>query len=566
MQSIGFFFFFQAEDGIRDADVTGVQTCALPISPAAAVTGPEQQPGTDTIMARLVSGSIRTSPRSASGSQTALAVAATDRGGKELSGRRTAATTLSLVGSIRETVSSTEFSTQTAWPVNAMSTGCRPTVIRSTTRLRPGSTLETTLWLAWSLSTSHTDPAPYAIATTPPRPVPGTGIRSVTRLLAGSTRASDTRGSSIAETSVSSASAHTEPPPTAGTVSASPSGIRTSATTRPSGPRGRVARGAVVAGGPVVAGAAVVALVGAVVAPGAAVCDQGRCTASSPVVTSTSTSPTAAPVSRHRRRRCRLRGIALGTGAGSALPVAETSTVRDASAVHQDCCQSRFRCAYAGVPGPRSCVPAGFADAGGVAHGGSADAGGAGPGAAAAAGSGWVSSPATGKTGSRLGSPRRRRDRSARTPRPTSTTTATPAALARTSTGSPRISTGVRSRPCSIAVCESLMSLATSGWPGSSACTRCRSGSERLYHCRSIASSAWRYARPASPSVAETCALRSSSFTIEAGTAKFRPESSRPVLGSTDSAVATPTTLPCSSSTGPPLLPWVMPASVCRTV
>ena len=27
----GVFFFFQAEDGIRDYDVTGVQTCALPI-------------------------------------------------------------------------------------------------------------------------------------------------------------------------------------------------------------------------------------------------------------------------------------------------------------------------------------------------------------------------------------------------------------------------------------------------------------------------------------------------------------------------------------------------------
>ena len=27
-----FFFFFQAEDGIRDHCVTGVQTCALPIS------------------------------------------------------------------------------------------------------------------------------------------------------------------------------------------------------------------------------------------------------------------------------------------------------------------------------------------------------------------------------------------------------------------------------------------------------------------------------------------------------------------------------------------------------
>src|SRR5256884_8744180 len=28
-----YFFFFQAEDGIRDVAVTGVQTCALPICP-----------------------------------------------------------------------------------------------------------------------------------------------------------------------------------------------------------------------------------------------------------------------------------------------------------------------------------------------------------------------------------------------------------------------------------------------------------------------------------------------------------------------------------------------------
>src|SRR5439155_13632629 len=28
---LSFFFFFQAEDGIRDGHVTGVQTCALPI-------------------------------------------------------------------------------------------------------------------------------------------------------------------------------------------------------------------------------------------------------------------------------------------------------------------------------------------------------------------------------------------------------------------------------------------------------------------------------------------------------------------------------------------------------
>src|SRR5690348_17646670 len=32
------FFFFQAEDGIRDGRVTGVQTCALPILPAGVVS------------------------------------------------------------------------------------------------------------------------------------------------------------------------------------------------------------------------------------------------------------------------------------------------------------------------------------------------------------------------------------------------------------------------------------------------------------------------------------------------------------------------------------------------
>src|SRR2546430_13388686 len=31
MFTLYFFFFFQAEDGIRDLTVTGVQTCALPI-------------------------------------------------------------------------------------------------------------------------------------------------------------------------------------------------------------------------------------------------------------------------------------------------------------------------------------------------------------------------------------------------------------------------------------------------------------------------------------------------------------------------------------------------------
>src|SRR6267143_4456440 len=35
-----FFFFFQAEDGIRDGTVTGVQTCALPILVGNGINGP----------------------------------------------------------------------------------------------------------------------------------------------------------------------------------------------------------------------------------------------------------------------------------------------------------------------------------------------------------------------------------------------------------------------------------------------------------------------------------------------------------------------------------------------
>src|SRR2546429_6018017 len=35
------FFFFQAEDGIRDVAVTGVQTCALPISLTRWRSGPQ---------------------------------------------------------------------------------------------------------------------------------------------------------------------------------------------------------------------------------------------------------------------------------------------------------------------------------------------------------------------------------------------------------------------------------------------------------------------------------------------------------------------------------------------
>src|SRR5699024_11555995 len=42
--SFSFFFFFQEEDGIRDRNVTGVQTCALPIYRGAENRGCQHPP------------------------------------------------------------------------------------------------------------------------------------------------------------------------------------------------------------------------------------------------------------------------------------------------------------------------------------------------------------------------------------------------------------------------------------------------------------------------------------------------------------------------------------------
>src|SRR5437867_13435274 len=57
---LGFFFFFQAEDGIRDRTVTGVQTCALPISPRRCVS-----PGAARDLRRAARRGSRTTPRRA---------------------------------------------------------------------------------------------------------------------------------------------------------------------------------------------------------------------------------------------------------------------------------------------------------------------------------------------------------------------------------------------------------------------------------------------------------------------------------------------------------------------
>src|SRR5258706_4279358 len=46
------FFFFQAEDGIRDWSVTGVQTCALPIYVVVEWIGRSQKNGQDCALIR----------------------------------------------------------------------------------------------------------------------------------------------------------------------------------------------------------------------------------------------------------------------------------------------------------------------------------------------------------------------------------------------------------------------------------------------------------------------------------------------------------------------------------
>src|SRR5215467_8274705 len=54
------FFFFQAEDGIRDYKVTGVQTCALPIY---AIADSGRHPPIAIRAARVAKGGVRSNPR-----------------------------------------------------------------------------------------------------------------------------------------------------------------------------------------------------------------------------------------------------------------------------------------------------------------------------------------------------------------------------------------------------------------------------------------------------------------------------------------------------------------------
>src|SRR2546430_3968610 len=66
-ERVNFFFFFQAEDGIRDLTVTGVQTCALPICagtkpPWRSPTVPAPPPTPDPPIRRCETASRREHP------------------------------------------------------------------------------------------------------------------------------------------------------------------------------------------------------------------------------------------------------------------------------------------------------------------------------------------------------------------------------------------------------------------------------------------------------------------------------------------------------------------------
>src|SRR5216683_4328234 len=54
-----FFFFFQSEDGIRDLIVTGVQTCALPISPERDLLQALLEPVVNAYPKRAAKGPVR---------------------------------------------------------------------------------------------------------------------------------------------------------------------------------------------------------------------------------------------------------------------------------------------------------------------------------------------------------------------------------------------------------------------------------------------------------------------------------------------------------------------------
>src|SRR5207245_3973150 len=82
-------FFFQAEDGIRDATVTGVQTCALPIWKARPAPGASAEGRRRRACSRERGSSLRSSARARSlrGARTVAPVSPSEIGRASCRGR-----------------------------------------------------------------------------------------------------------------------------------------------------------------------------------------------------------------------------------------------------------------------------------------------------------------------------------------------------------------------------------------------------------------------------------------------------------------------------------------------
>src|SRR2546430_11483921 len=112
--AVAFFFFFQAEDGIRDLTVTGVQTCALPISAASSAP-----PSVTTSSAW----NFALSPYDAPASRTRRAWVVENTPSSQNTSTYSASVCSATAGSISSTTRSTYASVR---PLNSGGTSCAP--------------------------------------------------------------------------------------------------------------------------------------------------------------------------------------------------------------------------------------------------------------------------------------------------------------------------------------------------------------------------------------------------------------------------------------------------------
>src|SRR5690349_717760 len=132
-----FFFFFQAEDGIRDLYVTGVQTCALPISSSTRTSSPSSTTSSAPTSTSKPSPTSPATTRRRSGWTSACAPSPTRTSGSTTSTSRSPSPPARRCGP-RSRPSSPASGSKTSTPVPASSCAAgsptRPATTRSASR------------------------------------------------------------------------------------------------------------------------------------------------------------------------------------------------------------------------------------------------------------------------------------------------------------------------------------------------------------------------------------------------------------------------------------------------